>query len=292
MESKEDNLMEKLKKHLLPRVLIGGFLGMLLMYPVGGWLNGLGNGSLPLASLTVFLPVSPNLAHMVRWDAAAMLIQLALYFALGVGLGVASLPFADSGRELVARSLAHFCYMAGVFSALVWLCRWNWGMWGVWLAELGLLAVVYLLVWLGRWVGWYAEVASIREKLGLIPGPSLFHWKETLPYVGFAFLICLAVPTVVRLCDDHVPLFSILYGVLLLPVVGFMSGLSLGRRHGFCPLYPIACAVFIVAFILTARLYTNMADGILIPIAVVSALAGNAAGAARHKLKQKASDRI
>ena len=237
--------------------------------------------------LAVFEPIGPQLIGMVRWKSLAMFIQLSLYFALGAGAGVATLPFADSGRELVVRSLAHFGYIAGVFSLLVWLCRWSWGMWEVWLAELGILAAVYVLIWLGRWVGWYTEVAAIREKLGLAPGPSLFHWRESLPYVGFAFLICLAIPAVVRLCDDHIPLFSILYGVLLLPVVGFMSGLSLGRRHGLCPLYPIACAVFIVVFILTAKLYTNMADGILIPIAVVSSLAGNAAGAVRRRVKQK-----
>ena len=273
------------KKLLLTRMLVGGIIGMIALYFAGGVLNGLGDQALPLSNLAVFEPVSPRLTGLVKWKPLAMLIQLLLYFALGVGAGVATLPFADSGRELVVRSLAHFGCIAGVFSLLVWLCRWNWGMWEAWLAELGILAAIYVLIWLGRWVGWYAEVAAIREKLGLAPGPSLFHWKETLPYVGFAFLICLAIPTVVRLCDDHIPLFSILYGVLLLPVVGFMSGLSLGRRHGFCPLYSIACAVFIVVFILTAKLYTNMADGILIPIAAVSSLAGSAAGAVRHKIK-------
>lgn len=280
--------MEEFKKRWIPRMAAGGAMGMALLYFIGGWLNGLGSQSLPLMSLTVFCPVSPNLAGLVGREAWAMAIQLALYFALGAGVGLATLPFSGSGRELAARSAVHFCYTAGVFSALVWLGRWNWGMWGVWLAELGILAVVYSLIWLGRWVGWYAEVAAIREKLGLAPGPSLFHWKETLPYMGFAFLFCLAAPTVVRVCDGRIPLFSVLYTVLVLPVVGFMSGLSLGRRHGFCPLYPAACGAFIVAFVLTARLYTNMADGVMIPVAVISALAGNLAGAVRHKWRERA----
>ena len=30
------------------------------------------------------------------------------------------------------------------------------------------------------------EVAVLREKLGLAPGPSPLHWRESLPYVGFA----------------------------------------------------------------------------------------------------------
>ena len=277
--------MEEFKKQWLSRALTGGLAGMLLLYFIGGWLNGLGSQSLPLRTVTAFSAVSPHLAGIVKWESLALAVQMALYFALGAGAGVATLPFAGSGRELVVHSAAHFCYIAGVFSLLVWLCRWSWGMWGAWLAELGILAVIYILIWLGRWVGWYAEVSAIREKLGLAPGPSLFHWKETLPYVGFAFLLCLAVPTVVRICDGHIPLFSVLYAVLVLPIVGFLSGLSLGRRHGFCPLYPAACGVFIVVFILTAKLYTNMADGALIPMALLSSLAGNAVGAAGRRIK-------
>lgn len=280
--------MDGIKRQCLTRILAGGVMGMLLMYFIGGWLNGLGNSSLPLASLMSFSSVSQNLVSLVRWEGLARAIQMALYFALGAGVGAATLPFADSGRELVVRSLGHFCYIAGVFSALAWLCRWNWGMWGAWLAELGLLVLVYFLIWLGRWVGWYAEAAAIRVKLGLAPGPSLFHWKETLPYVVFAFLFCVVAPAVVRICDDRIPLFSVLYTVLVLPVVGFFSGLSLGRRHSFCPLYPIACGLFIPVFILTVRLYTSMADAVMIPIAFFSALTGNLTGAVQHKMKKGA----
>lgn len=284
--------MEELKKQWLPRMVVGGIAGMALLYFIGGWLNGLGNQSLPLQTVTAFSAVSPHLAGLVKWEPLAMAIQMALYFALGAGVGVATLPFADSGRALVARSAIHFCYTAGVFSLLVRLCRWSWGRWGAWLAELAILAVIYMLIWLGRWVGWYAEAAAIREKLGLAPGPSLFHWKETLPYVGFACLFCLVMPTIVRVCDDRIPLFSVLYAALVLPIVGLMSGLSLGKRHGFCPLYPIACGAFIVVFILTAKLYTNMADGIMIPIAMISALAGNLAGAARHRRTRWAKNAV
>ncbi len=58
--------------------------------------------------------------------------------------------------------------------------------------------------------------------------------------MGFACLFCMAVPAAVWACDDHrIPVLSVLYAALILPIVGFMSGLSLGRRHGFCPLYQI-----------------------------------------------------
>ena len=210
--------------------------------------------------------------------------NLSLWFLAGAEAGVATLPFADSGRELVVRSLIHYAATAATVSAWAVL---NFGWRGTLPAFLVPLTLVYILVWLGRWVGWYAEVAAIREKLGLAPGPSPLHWKESLPYVGFAFLLCLILPTVLRLLDDPTPVLSALYGLLLLPAGGFMSGLSLGRRHGFCPLYPVSCVLFTLIFTLTAKLYTNMADGALIPIALISVLAGNLAGAARHNAQEK-----
>ncbi len=273
--------MEEIKRQWLVRALVGGSLGLACCVLVGfvaqpGALFG-GTLSYDIRDFTFCfdsrVPEGPGTA-----------LALLLWFLFGAETGIATLPFADSGRELVVRSLAHFAVTAATVS--VWVVL-NFGV-----IELPFflipLALVYALVWLGRWVGWFAEVAAIRAKLGLAPGPSLFHWRESLPYVGFAFLLCLALPTALRLLDDPTPVLSVMYAWLLLPVGGFMSGLSLGRRHGSCPLYPASCALFTLAFILTAKLYTNMADGALIPIALVSTLAGNLAGAARHRVKKGA----
>ena len=272
--------MEEFKKQWLSRALIGGAAGAALMLALVWvldampWMSFLWHFRNPFAVWTEWLidgfgwpfPPLPNLC---------------LAFLAGAEVGVATLPFADSGRELVVRSLAHFAVMSltvGLWAAV------NFGV-----RELPFflvpLALVYALVWLGRWVGWYAEVAAIREKLGLAPGPSLFHWKESLPYVGFAFLLCLVLPVALTFFDAiDVPLFGMMYTFLLLSVGGFVSGLSLGRRHGFCPLYPVACAVFIGAFILTGPLIDG---GILFTAAVVSTLAGSLAGAARRRMKRK-----
>lgn len=225
------------------------------------------------------------------WELAGIALSFALFALFGAEVGVATLPFADSGRELVIRSLIHYAVTAA--TACLWaglnICSTP----ADYLAVLVPLTLVYLIVWLGRWVGWYTEVAVLREKLGLAPGPSLFHWKETLPYVGFACLFCLVAPALVWLCDDHrIPLLSILYAALILPIVGFLSGLSLGRRHGLCPIYPAACTVFILIFIPLARLFTNISDMELIPIALISTLAGNLAGAACHRQKQRAENAV
>ena len=270
--------MEEFKKQWLPRALAGGLAGVAL-----------------LLAFEYVWDAMPWFGHDWRfgnpfqvwadWFRYAgflpfPLANVCLCFLMGMEAGAATLPFADSGRELVARSLIHYAATAATVS--VWVVL-NFGWHGTLPTFLIPLTLLYVLIWLGRWVGWFAEAAAIRAKLGLAPGPSLFHWRESLPYVGFAFLLCLVLPLVLRLLDDPTPLLSVLYAWLLLPVGGFISGLSLGRRHGFCPIYPAACVLFILLFIPLARLCSNMADGALIPLALIAALAGNAAGAARQR---------
>lgn len=159
--------MEGLKQQWLPRVLAGGVLGMVILFFVGGTINGLVNGG--MLGGDPFRGISPDLVYLVRSTPLAAAIQFALYFALGALVGIATLPFADDGKTLVIRSLLHFAATAAVFSTLSWLCWWCWNEWKVLLVELGLLAGFYLLVWLIRWVGWYRELLAIRQKLGLGP---------------------------------------------------------------------------------------------------------------------------
>lgn len=269
--------MEKFKKQWLPLILIGGGAGMALYLLLGCAIGGIG-----YFNLSGFRYVACGFYG--KREPLGILLSLALFALFGAEVGVATLPFADSGRELVARSLVHFTLTAATVS--VWAVL-NFGVVNL-VYFLLPLTLVYILVWLGRWVGWFAEVAAIREKLGLAPGPSLFHWRESFPYVGFAFLLCLALPTALRLLDAaDVPVLSVLYAWLLLPVGGFMSGLSLGRRHGFCPLYPAACVLFILLFIPLAQLFSNMADGFLVPMALLLSLSGNAVGAAVRRMKQE-----
>ena len=274
-------MMEEFKKQWFPRTLAGAAAGIAAHVLLGYVL-----GSFSLfgpARFTGFVFPYCGFPREIEW--LGVLLSFTLFALFGAEVGVATLPFADSGRELVVRSLVHYAVTAAT------VCLWA----GLnvcshpmdYLTFLVPLTLVYVLVWLGRWVGWYTEVADIRAKLGLDPGPSPLHWRESLPYVGFAFLLCLALPLALRVLDDPTPVLSVMYAWLLLPVGGFMSGLSLGRRHGFCPLYPVSCVLFTLIFILTAKLYTNMADGALIPIALISVLAGNLAGAARHNAREK-----
>lgn len=268
------------KKQAMIRALIGGLTGAALLLALVWVLDAMPWMSHIWHFRNPFAVWAEWLMDDYGWPSPS-LPNLCLAILAGAEVGVATLPFADSGRELVARSLVHFLVMSatvGLWAAV------NFGV-----GELPFflipLALVYVLVWLGRWVGWYAEVAAIREKLGLAPGPSLFHWKESLPYVGFAFLLCDVLPLALRVCDapDVPVLVGLLLPYLLLPVGSFISGLSLGRRHGFCPLYPLACGVFFLPTVFLLMNYTALPHCLM---AAVPALAGNLAGAARRRIKK------
>lgn len=276
------------QKQWMVRILLGGLIGIAVLIPLGGIFNDLVSGGLiAMGNHTPFRLVSYDLEYLTGSAPLAFAVQLGLYFLMGAVVGVSTLPFPDDGPTLVLRSLAHFAATAAALTLLVVLCGWNWGEFWPVVLYLGLLAAVYLLIWLGRWVGWYVEIAAIRQRLGLSPGPSPLKWRETLPYLPFAALMCLVLPMVLRLCESPIPLLTAIYAMLILPVGGFFSGLFLGRRQGFCPLYPVMCALLTLCFVLLARLVSNVADGAMIPIALCSALPGNAVGAFCRAVKER-----
>ena len=177
------------------------------------------------------------------------------------------------------RSLAHFAVTAGLLTLTCTLLGWAWS-WQAMAVYLVLLAAVYLLIWLGRWIGWYMEVIQLRELLGLAAGPSPLKWRETLPYLPFLLLVCNLLPAALRWVDRtfvvDVPVLSgLLLPYLILPVVGYLSGLSLGKRQGVCPLYPLACFLFYLPMVYL--IYNSSALFHCFMIAL-PALAGNVMG--------------
>lgn len=264
------------KKQALIRSLAGGLLGM-AAYLLLAWLTQPGSlfgGRLTWAFTFCYNSRVPEVLGAV--------FGFLLWFLFGAEAGIATLPFADGGRTLLLCSLAHF----GVMTATMWA----WVLLNFPYEPFSSLALsfqlpftlVYVLIWLGRWVGWYAEVAQIREKLGLTPRPSFLKWKETLPHIAFAAVLCLGVPLVLLPFDapDVPVLIALFFSWLLLPVGSFSSGLSLGRRQGICPLYPLACAGFSALFSLLLQLrFHGDFDLRLLLTALCFSLMGNLLGA-------------
>ena len=274
--------MEKNRKILLLRALIGGLCGVALML-----FTALGLELISASIRGIFhapVLVTHDAQNFFGSYLLAVAAQSLLCFALGAMVGISTLPFDEDGRKLVLNSLLHFVGTA-VFYSLLWVLCLGLpvGSLPVWL---GILVAVYLVIWLGRYVGWYVEVCRIRAKLGLDPGPSILKWRETLPYLPFLMLLCIGFPLLAQLLDPaDVPVLSqLVFPFLILPVGSFAAGMSLGKRRGFCPLYPVLAFVLYLpsaCFLLTA---SDVFHGLPIGVA---ALVGNYSGSLRLWAKQR-----
>ena len=228
--------------------------------------------------LLVGVTLVPNWLMGVRDVSPSVCLLCA---ALGGAAGVATLPFAENGRSLLLRSGFHFVVTSLLFLLLAaQIYGWCWE--GLLLLE-GILTLLYAIIWLGRWVGWYAEVMQLRTLLGLDAGPTPLKWRETLPYLPFVLLLCGGLPVLLRWVElafqrgsviDIPVLSALILPFVLLPAGGFCAGLSLGKRQGVCPLYPAACFVCC----LPMPVLVSTTESFYCFLAAIPALAGNVLG--------------
>lgn len=239
--------MKEVRRSGMARILTGGALGLVFSVVLASYIVG------------------------SRGPSAAVCL---LCVGLGAAAGVATLPFADDGKTLVLRSAAHFAVTSVLFILLAARLGARGSQLLAWEA---VLALLYAVIWLGRWIGWYMEVMQLRALLGLDAGPTPLKWRETLPYVPFVLLLCDGLPLLLRAFDaPDVPVLSgLILPYLLLPVAGFSSGLSLGKRQGVCPLYPVACFVCYLPMVYLLFNYTALFHCFMV---AVPALAGNVIG--------------
>ena len=275
--------LEYTKKAFLLRALIGGLCGLLVMLAITFLANSLSIlGSTP--DYTDLVLVSHGAQERFGSYALAVVGQSLLVFALGAAAGVSTLPFAEDGKALVLRSLLHFGVTGTLYALLLVLCLdIPINLLPVWL---GILAALYLVIWLGRYVGWYVELVQIRRSLGLRPGSSVLHWRETLPYLPVLVLLCDVLPLLARLCDPaDVPVLSgLVLPFLLLPLGSFFSGASLGKRQSFCPLYPVLAFVLYLPMVF---LLYNASAMFHCCVAACASLLGNLLAAAIRRRRKK-----
>ena len=223
--------MTDFKKTWLPRMLIGAMAGV-AAYLLLSFLTQPGS--------LFGVPLSWNFTFCFDSrvpEALGLCLGLLLWAAFGAEVGVATIPFADTGRRLAARSALHFAITAVTASA--W-CVLNFGWAEVPLCLL-LLSVGYALIWLTRWVGWFSELANIREKLGLVSTPSAFKWREVLPYLLLLGMVYgLAMP-ILGIFDGPVPFFTgMLLPYVVYPILAGAVGFHSGKHCGFTVLVPAA----------------------------------------------------
>lgn len=270
-------------KKLITRAVIGGVAAMGLLLTFWVWFHLTGwsfQGKVPVGDFNIVAGTTVALFGSY-WLAAA--VEFACVFALGAAIGVATMPFADDTRSLLKESLIHFIITGGLVLLNLWVqCLLDLSRF-----FLASYALLYLLIWFGRWIGWYVEVDRIKIKLGLAPAHSPLKWRETLPYLPFLLALCVVLPIVLMWVDRMVISAPVLSGLLmpylLFPVVGLCSGISLGKRQGLCILYPVAAYLLYVPIVFWLFNYTALFHA---DVLFTAALIGNIIGTVHRKHKQ------
>ena len=230
--------MTDFKKLWLPRILIGALAGV-AVYLFISWLTQPGSlfgATMGFAFTFCFNSKVP--------EALGAVLGFLLWALFGAEVGVATLPFADSGKELVVRSLAHFAVTAvtvGAWAAL----NFPYEPFFALPQFLIPLAVAYFLIWLTRWVSWFSEVELIREKLGLTPTPSPLKWREVLPYLLLLGAVYGLGMPVLGIFDSYIPVLTgFLLPYIIYPVLAGAVGFHTGKHCGFTALLPVIVYLF------------------------------------------------
>lgn len=149
------------KKRALWRICVGAVIGI-LAYLLLSWLTQPGSlfgGPMGFEFTFCFNSNVP--------EAVGAALGFLLWGAFGAETALSTLPFADTGKAVVFRSLAHFCVMALTLWGWVWLNFPYEPLTSLILTFLVPFVLIYMLIWLIRWVKWYFELTAIRKKLGL-----------------------------------------------------------------------------------------------------------------------------
>ena len=235
------------------------------------------------------LSVPPEEPRMVRravldalgWPVpAALALELILAFGFGASVGLAVPPMEGSGAAVAARTAAHLLCSSALFAGVCRVCGLPPANWQGMFLLLGIYWLMYLVVWLLRYLRWRAELAAIRRALGL-DRPAAGEVRQVRPlrpYLLLAGALELLLPPLLRLLDppDVPGLTQLFYPFLLLPFFCLAVGWSAGRRLGTALPLPVACGVLTLPGVF---LLYDSAALFQAGIAFGFALAGNLLGA-------------
>ena len=224
----------------------------------------------------------------LAWPVPAVLaLELALAFGFGASVGLAVPPMEGPGTAVAARTAAHLLCSSALFAGVCWICGLPPANWQGLLLLLGIYWLMYLVVWLLRYLRWRAELDAIRRALGLARPAAGGVWQARLlkPYLLLAGALEVLLPLLLRLLDppDVPVLTQLFYPYLLLPFFCLAVGWSAGRRFGVALLLPVACGVLTLPCVFLVYNYTALFQA---GAAFVFTLAGNLLGALVRRVRR------
>ena len=234
------------------------------------------------------LLVRRGVLDALGWPVPAVLaLELALAFGFGASVGLAVPPMEGPGTAVAARTAAHLLCSSALFAGVCWICGLPPANWQGLLLLLGIYWLMYLVVWLLRYLRWRAELDAIRRALGLARPVAGGVWQARLlkPYLLLAGALELLLPLLLRLLDppDVPVLTQLFYPYLLLPFFCLAVGWSAGRRFGVALLLPVACGVLTLPCVFLVYNYTALFQA---GAAFVFTLAGNLLGALVRRVRR------
>lgn len=224
----------------------------------------------------------------LAWPVPAVLaLELALAFGFGASVGLAVPPMEGPGTAVAARTAAHLLCSSALFAGVCWICGLPLANWQGLLLLLGIYWLMYLVVWLLRYLRWRAELDAIRRALGLARPAAGGVWqaRPLKPYLLLAGALELLLPLLLRLLDppDVPVLTQLFYPYLLLPFFCLAVGWSAGRRFGVALLLPVACGVLTLPCVFLIYNYTALFQA---GVGFMFALAGNLLGALVRRVRR------
>ena len=224
----------------------------------------------------------------LAWPVPAVLaLELALAFGFGASVGLAVPPMEGPGTAVAARTAAHLLCSSALFAGVCWICGLPPANWQGLLLLLGIYWLMYLVVWLLRYLRWRAELDAIRRALGLARPAAGGVWqaRPLKPYLLLAGALELLLPLLLRLLDppDVPVLTQLFYPYLLPPFFCLAVGWSAGRRFGVAWLLPVACGVLTLPCVFLVYNYTALFQA---GVGFMSALAGNLLGALVRRVRR------
>lgn len=234
------------------------------------------------------LLVRRTVLDALAWPVPAVLaLELALAFGFGASVGLAVPPMEGPGTAVAARTAAHLLCSSALFAGVCWICGLPPANWQGLLLLLGIYWLMYLVVWLLRYLRWRAELDAIRRALGLARPAAGGVWqaRPLKPYLLLAGALELLLPLLLRLLDppDVPVLTQLFYPYLLLPFFCLAVGWSAGRRFGVALLLPVACGVLTLPCVFLVYNYTALFQA---GAAFVFTLAGNLLGALVRRVRR------
>ena len=231
--------------------------------------------------------VHPTAAEALGWPLPAVLVlELSLAFSFGASVGLAVPPMEGTGAAVAARTAAHLAVSSALWAGVCWMCGLPFQNWPGLLLLLGIYWLVYLAVWLLRYLRWRSELDAIRRELGLAAPPPVgpFQVRPLTPHLLLAAGWELILPPVLRLLDpvDVPGLTGLFYPFLLLPFFCAAVGWSAGRWFGVSLVLPLACGILTLPCVFLIYNYTALFQA---GVAFTFVLAGNLLGALARRMR-------